>query len=76
MATSSMIEKWAENERILRAVLEEHGSSISDGARALIEEWLDHNELGLAAETLRENISGPCSPLDQLLTQWLRSPSP
>lgn len=67
MATSSMIEEWAKNERILRAVLEEHGLSISDGARALIEEWLDHNELGLAAETLRENISGPCSPLDQLL---------
>ncbi|MNE86100.1 hypothetical protein D3C80_1831640 [compost metagenome] len=67
MATSSMIEEWAKNERILRAVLEEHGSSIDDSARALIEEWLDHNELGLAAEALRESIPGPCEPLDQLL---------
>tara|TARA_R110002051_G_scaffold66096_1_gene119842 strand:- start:192 stop:422 length:231 start_codon:yes stop_codon:yes gene_type:complete len=75
VAASPLIEQWAESERILRAIYEEHGAAISGSARALIEEWLDHNELGLAAEVLRENITGPCAPLDALLAKWLRSPS-
>lgn len=69
MPASPMIEEWARKESVLRAVLDEHGASIDRDARNWIEEFLDHNELGLAAEILRENIKGPCPPLDQLLEQ-------
>ncbi len=52
-----LVGHWARMERLLRQVLSQ--VSVSPAARRCIEDYLDHNELGLAYETLIETAARP-----------------
>ena len=67
--------KWATAERLLRDVLEADGHRLNEQSRALVGEWLDHNELGLAAETLRGELSGAHPKIQHALQALGMSPS-
>ncbi len=56
------LQRWAMIEALLRGVLSSAGGTMSLVDRAFVEEWLDHNELGLAAERLLEVL--PACPED------------
>lgn len=67
--------KWATAERLLRDVLESDGHRLNEQSRALVAEWLDHNEMGLAAETLRDELPGANSKIQRALQALGMSPS-
>lgn len=64
--TSDRVGDWLIIETLLRRVLHDHSAALDARETALVLEWLDHNELGLAAEVLRDRV-GACPDLDRAL---------
>ena len=64
--TSARVEHWLTIEVLLRQVLRDHAATLNAREMAWVLEWLDHNELGLAAEILRDRV-GACPDLDRAL---------
>ena len=56
------LKRWATIEGLLRGVLSSAGGTVSVADCASVEEWLDHNELGLAGDRLLELL--PTCPED------------
>jgi hypothetical protein len=51
------IELWRQIDQYLRAALDQTASDLVGAERRQIEEFLDHNELGLAWEVLIESLA-------------------
>ena len=74
-----LVEQWAETERDLRAALaaSDAGQEVSNS----VAEYLDHNELGLAFETLVESLDQlegdrPDAVMERLATAYDRMGNP
>ncbi len=64
--TSDRVGDWLIIETLLRRVLHDHSDALDARETKLVLDWLDHNELGLAAEVLRDRIDA-CPDLDRAL---------
>jgi hypothetical protein len=64
--TADRVGDWLTIETLLRQVLRDHAAALNDHETALVLDWLDHNELGLAAEVLQDRV-GASPDLDRAL---------
>lgn len=60
-----LVERWSQIEAMLREVLTSHGDKIASDQRGWVEEWLDHNELGLAWDSLVESLVDHAAVVDE-----------
>jgi hypothetical protein len=65
--------KWAEIERLLRCVLGRLAAKLTAGELTIVSEFLDHNELGLAYETIMDFVGANGIELDAISQAKLKS---
>ena len=56
-------ELWADLDRRLRSVVSDLGTSLSTQDAAAVEDFLDHNEFGVAFELLRDRLIETETPI-------------
>jgi len=64
--TADRVGDWLAIEALLRQVLHDHSAALNAHETALVLNWLDRNELGLAAEVLSDRV-GAWPDLDRAL---------
>jgi hypothetical protein len=73
--TADRVGDWLIIETLLRRVLHDHSAALDVRETTLVLDWLDHNELGLAAEILSDRV-GACPDLDRALALMALSSRP